>query len=97
MPTTNTIWGTALMAAVFALTMTMTVSATFNLTIMHTNDIHCRFEEANKFGGTCTADEAAKCQCYGGYARLVTAGRQLREQNPNSIYLHGGDFFQGTM
>lgn len=85
-----------LMAAVLALTMT-TVSSAFNLTIMHTNDVHCRFEEANKYGGTCTPDESAKGQCYGGYARLVTASRHLRQQNPNSIFLHGGDFFQGTI
>ena len=87
---------TLLVAVVFALTIS-TVSAVFNLTIMHTNDIHCRFEEANKYGGTCTAEDAAKGKCYGGYARLVTASRQLREKNPNSIFLHGGDFFQGTM
>jgi len=85
-----------LMAAVLALTMT-TVSSAFNLTIMHTNDVHCRFEEANKYGGSCTPDESAKGQCYGGYARLVTASRLLRQQNPNSIFLNGGDFFQGTM
>ena len=85
-----------LLVAVLAV-MTTTVSCAFNLTIMHTNDVHCRFEEANKYGGSCTTEESAKGQCYGGYARLVTASRQLRQQNPNSIFLHGGDFFQGTM
>ena len=64
---------------------------------MHTNDIHCRFEETNKYSGTCTAEDAAIGQCYGGYARLVTASHQLHEQNPNSIFLNGGDFFQGTV
>ena len=72
-------------------------SKLFNLTILHTNDIHCRFEEANKFGGLCSSDDASKGKCFGGYARLVTAIRQLRQSNPNTIYVHGGDFFQGTM
>jgi len=72
-------------------------SQLFNLTILHTNDIHCRFEEANKFGGLCSSDDALKGKCFGGYARLVTAIRQLRQSNPNTIYVHGGDFFQGTM
>ena len=71
--------------------------ASFNLTILHTNDIHCRFEEANKFGGSCTANETATGQCYGGYARLVHQSRKIREQHPDTIFLNGGDFFQGTM
>lgn len=34
-------------------------SSLFNLTILHTNDVHCRFEQANKYGGSCTDEEAA--------------------------------------
>ena len=31
----------------------------FNLTILHTNDVHCRFEQTNKHGGTCSDEDAA--------------------------------------
>ena len=58
------------MASVFALVISA-VKATFNLTIMHTNDIHCRFEETNKYGGTCTSEDAIKGQPYGCYARRL--------------------------
>lgn len=71
--------------------------ADFNLTVLHTNDVHCRFEEANKYGSMCTEKEAAKGKCFGGYARLVHQLREIRQQEPNAIYLHGGDFFQGTI
>ena len=73
-----------------------TTAALFNLTIIHTNDIHCRFEEASLIGGSCLPNDAANGNCYGGYARLVTASRMIRNQNSNSIFLHAGDFFQGT-
>lgn len=69
----------------------------FNLTVLHINDIHCRFEEANKFGGSCTPQESAAGKCFGGYARLVHQSRVIREENPNTIFLAAGDFFQGTM
>lgn len=71
--------------------------AEFNLTILHTNDVHCRFEEANKFGGACTEQESQAGKCYGGYARIAYMAREIRQKNPNTVYLHGGDFFQGTM
>ncbi|XP_046636634.1 snake venom 5'-nucleotidase-like isoform X3 [Daphnia pulicaria] len=69
----------------------------FNLTVLHINDIHCRFEEANKFGGSCTPQESAAGKCFGGYARLVHQSRVIREENPNTIFLAAGDFFQGTI
>ena len=72
-------------------------SASFNLTILHTNDIHCRFEEANKYGGACRKQDSDNGNCFGGYARLVHQAQQIRDQNPNTIFLNAGDFFQGTM
>lgn len=109
-----------LVALLGAVTESTDPSSLFNLTILHTNDVHCRFEQANKYGGSCTDDEAAagsipflflfQCviftcpplshfigKCYGGYARLVHQSRAIREKNPNTIFIHGGDFFQGTM
>jgi 2',3'-cyclic-nucleotide 2'-phosphodiesterase (5'-nucleotidase family) len=35
-------------------------SADFNLHLLHTNDIHSRFEQTNKYGGTCNPDDKGK-------------------------------------
>jgi len=68
----------------------------FNLTILHTNDIHSRFEEANVNGGRCSEVQTSLAQCYGGIPRLAHLTRQIRERQPNSIYVDAGDLFQGT-
>ncbi|XP_032791055.2 snake venom 5'-nucleotidase isoform X2 [Daphnia magna] len=86
-----------LLASVLRATSTPLPADPFNLTILHINDIHCRFEEANKFGGTCTAQDSANGKCFGGYARLVHQARHIRTQHPNTIFLSAGDFFQGTI
>lgn len=40
------------------------------VTILHTNDVHARFRQIGKSGGSCSeADEKAN-KCYGGFARL---------------------------
>lgn len=91
----QTMGPTRLMLA--ALVIHLASADLFNLTILHTNDVHCRFEEANKFGGACTQQESEAGKCYGGYARIAHMARELRNKHPNSVYLHAGDFFQGTM
>ncbi|XP_071112387.1 snake venom 5'-nucleotidase-like [Haliotis cracherodii] len=69
----------------------------FNLTILHTNDIHARFEQTNKYGGTCPADDVTEGKCFGGTARLVTKVHEQRSLHPNSILLSAGDEFSGTL
>ncbi|XP_074644485.1 5'-nucleotidase-like [Tubulanus polymorphus] len=65
----------------------------FKLTLFHTNDVHSRFEEANKFGGSCNPD---KPPCFGGAARRMTKLKELRRKYPNNLFLDGGDQYQGT-
>ena len=58
------------------------------LTILHTNDIHCRidpFPENNPIYPN-----------KGGLARLSTIIRQVRQQQENVLLLDSGDMFQGT-
>ena len=86
-----------LLHALMLLSWMASATGDFNLTVLHTNDIHCRFEEANKYGSTCTEEEAGAGKCYGGYARLVHQLKEIRRKDPNVIYVHGGDFFQGTI
>lgn len=68
----------------------------FELTIVHTNDIHARFEEANAVGGSCKNESKVTGMCYGGVARRLTKIRELNTTNPNMILLDAGDQYQGT-
>ncbi|XP_046574533.1 snake venom 5'-nucleotidase-like [Haliotis rubra] len=69
----------------------------FNLTILHTNDIHARFEQTNKYSGQCGVDDVAEGKCFGGTARLLTKVREQRSLHPNTILLSAGDEFLGTL
>eukprot|EP00058_Branchiostoma_floridae_P025236 XP_002610726.1 hypothetical protein BRAFLDRAFT_65954 [Branchiostoma floridae] len=44
----------------------------FELTVLHTNDVHSRIEEIDPTGGSCNAAEANAGECYGGMARMAT-------------------------
>lgn len=71
--------------------------ADFNLTILHTNDFHARFEPINKYDSGCSEEDAAEGKCFGGSARLITAIEEARARAENSILVDGGDQFQGTL
>lgn len=80
-----------------AVTAALVEATTFNLTILHVNDFHARYEETNVFSGRCSDEDKAKNKCYGGFARLKTAVDMEREKSPNVLYLSAGDYFQGTI
>ncbi|XP_001600210.1 protein 5NUC [Nasonia vitripennis] len=77
-----------------------TSNGKFRLRIIHTNDMHSRFEEtAQKDGGICTSEDAKVGGCYGGFARLATLVREARanatEDEP-VFFLNAGDTYQGN-
>ncbi|CUH67295.1 Trifunctional nucleotide phosphoesterase protein YfkN precursor [Thalassovita autumnalis] len=72
-------------------------AADFNLTVLHTNDFHARFEPISKYDSGCSPDSNAEGKCFGGSARLVTAVEAARARAENSILVDGGDQFQGTL
>lgn len=72
-------------------------SAEFNLTILHTNDFHDRYEPISAFDGPCAPEDNTAGECFGGSARLVTALAEARARAANSILVDGGDQFQGTL
>ncbi|XP_064212299.1 uncharacterized protein LOC661310 [Tribolium castaneum] len=74
------------------LPLTFGVSKTFDLTVLHINDFHARFEETNDEGGSCKSD-----QCIGGFSRTFNVINQSLTQHPDSILLNAGDNFQGTL
>ena len=64
---------------------------TFNLTVVHINDIHAHFEEINANTSRCRAEN----DCFGGVARLNYKKNEIMNNAPNSIFLNAGDFYQG--
>lgn len=73
-------------------------SAEFNLTIVHTNDIHARFDEVSPIGfGPCTDELRSTDDCFGGIARRVTAINDVREAEDNVVLLDAGDQLQGPL
>ncbi|GFK95194.1 Trifunctional nucleotide phosphoesterase protein YfkN [Fundidesulfovibrio magnetotacticus] len=67
------------------------------LTILHTNDVHARIQEFNRFGQTCTPEESSKGECFGGFPRLAAAVAARRAKGGNVLLLDAGDQFQGTL
>jgi 5'-nucleotidase len=70
---------------------------TFELTLLHTNDVHSRFEEIDARGTTCRPQAAAAGECFGGAARRATAIAAARASAPQALLLDAGDEFQGTL
>jgi len=68
-----------------------------SLTILHTNDFHSRVEPISKYDSPCSAEDNAAGECFGGYARLVTAIAEARARNPDALLVDGGDQFQGSL
>lgn len=71
--------------------------ADFTLTILHTNDVHDRFEPINGSDSTCDAETAAAGECFGGVGRLITAVAEARARATNPILIDAGDQFQGSL
>ncbi len=87
-----------LLLAVSALALCATGAlADFNLTVLHTNDFHARFEPISKYDSPCSAEDNGEGKCFGGTARLITAVEAARARAENSILVSGGDQFQGTL
>jgi len=68
------------------------VDGEWTLTIVHTNDVHSRIEQADVYGGSCSASP-----CFGGMARIRTAVQNIRSSHENVLFLDAGDQFQGTL
>jgi len=70
----------------------------FNLTVLHFNDFHARFEETSVRSGSCRQSDADSGKCYGGLARLYQTVQNVRQSNQHpTILLNGGDMYQGTI
>ena len=74
-------------------------SADYTLHVIHINDLHSRIEPINRFDSTCSAEDNAAGECFGGIARVITKINELREElaGENVIVLDAGDQYQGSL
>ncbi|KAG7220512.1 hypothetical protein INR49_018039 [Caranx melampygus] len=68
-------------------------STTWDLVLLHTNDVHGRVEETSKRSGTC----GKSGECFAGVARRATVIKRIRGSESNVLLLDAGDQFQGTV
>lgn len=75
------------------------ISCNFEVLILHTNDMHARFDETDEKMNLIT-DPKPDQATFGGFARLKTALDEARAkakaENIPSLFLNAGDTFQGT-
>ncbi|WOI56616.1 bifunctional metallophosphatase/5'-nucleotidase [Palleronia sp. LCG004] len=87
-----------LSASTAALALLSGAAAAYDLTILHTNDFHDRFEPINAYDSTCSSEDNDAGECFGGIARMVTAVEDAREAAAGDvILLDAGDQFQGSL
>ena len=87
-------------AAVLALSAGA-AQADFTLHVLHTNDLHSRIEQINRFDSTCGGKDVEENKCFGGVARLYTKVNELRDSlkaaGQNVIVVDAGDQYQGSL
>ncbi|MEM9795693.1 MAG: 5'-nucleotidase C-terminal domain-containing protein [Pseudomonadota bacterium] len=85
-------------SAVLALSAGM-AQAEYTLHILHINDLHSRIEPINRFDSTCSAEDDAAGECFGGVARIKTFidGKRAELEGENVVVLDAGDQFQGSL
>jgi len=69
----------------------------FTVTLLHTNDVHARIMQFDKYGGSCSDDAAAEGKCFGGVARRATKIAEIRAEGGNILLVDAGDQFMGTL
>ncbi|KAK1129395.1 hypothetical protein K0M31_019127 [Melipona bicolor] len=67
----------------------------FELSVIHINDFHARFEQTGPRSEAC--HEGEEKDCIGGISRVSTAVNRLVNERPNPIFLNAGDHYQGTL
>lgn len=69
----------------------------FTATVLHTNDVHGRFEQITPHGTRCTESSALEETCVGGIARQKTLVQQTINSGANVLFLNTGDYYQGSI
>lgn len=66
-------------------------SGNYNITILHTNDVHAHLDQWRAGMGT---DCTATSECISGYARIKEKINELRQSLRDPVLLNAGDEFQ---
>lgn len=85
-------------SSIFLLSFT-SVLCDFEMVILHTNDMHARFEETEKNSGTCKLKNKNK-KCVGGFARVaheIRHYRKFHKEQQEVLFFNAGDTFTGTV
>ncbi|XP_077485702.1 LOW QUALITY PROTEIN: protein 5NUC-like [Amblyomma americanum] len=72
-------------------------AAQFTATVLHTNDVHGRFEQVTPAGTRCTEQAAQERRCVGGIARQKTLVDRAVASGANVLFLNAGDYYQGSI
>lgn len=67
-------------------------SWSWDLVLLHTNDVHARVEETDLYSGKCVSGG-----CLAGVARRSTMIQRIRSSQRNVMLLDAGDQFQGSV
>lgn len=76
-----------------------TVTCDFEMVILHTSDMHGRFEETERNAGMCKPENEKKT-CVGGFARIaheVRAFRRFHKEGQEVLFLNAGDTYMGSL
>ncbi|KAH8266261.1 hypothetical protein KR038_004164 [Drosophila bunnanda] len=69
----------------------------FKFILLHTNDMHARYDSVSAKGGKCKGEDKKLGHCYGGFGRLAAAlDKYRKEESDPVLYINGGDTFHGT-
>lgn len=74
------------------LLVSFSTSWSWDLVLLHTNDVHARVEETDLYSGKCGGGA-----CFGGVARRSTVIQRIRSSQKNVLLLDAGDQFQGSV
>ncbi|CAD0202682.1 unnamed protein product [Chrysodeixis includens] len=89
------------LAAISAGSIVKAPGETFELLILHNNDMHARFEQTSQLSGACTTADREAGKCYGGFPRVAHVVKEARRaahtgEGPPVLYLNAGDTYTGT-
>ncbi len=92
-----TLWLVAVLALLALALPAGAQDGQYQLTVLHTNDVHARVDQFDSGGNSCDEEEAAANECVGGVARRQTVISQVRGEQDNVVLVDAGDQFQGTL
>ncbi len=75
-------------------------NAPLEITVLHANDTHSKFDPTQVKLTLDLGASLGKKTVYvemGGYAELADAVADMQAENPRSLFVHAGDFVQGTL